>query len=186
MTALAGKAVSRGPTARVRRWLGVGAVVGGVVYAVAGGLIAGRNLGWLAGSPANAALMWLGVGLAMIVLAFALVHGDDIWRASAAGRVAAVSGVAAPLILLVSRLVEFAIFGTFTTFIAVAAFAVMTHRGRRLPAPDVVLLYVAAVASVTWNTETPSAALLIVVGFVGSWVSYRALLAGHWYARAGR
>ncbi len=39
---------------------------------------------------------------------------------------------------------------------------------------------VATVASITWNTETPSAALLVLVGLVAAWVSYRALLAGHW------
>jgi len=34
------------------------------------------------------------------------------------------------------------------------------------------------VASITWNTETPSAALVVIVGLVFSWLSYRALLAG--------
>jgi hypothetical protein len=49
----------------------------------------------------------------------------------------------------------------------------------------VVLLGIATVASITWNTETASAALLIIVGLVAAWISYRALLAGQWGLRTG-
>lgn len=171
------------PSVQMKRWLGLGAVIGGIVYALAGALMAAGNLGWFRGAPdANSLFVWLGLGLALIVLALAVTYGADIWRRGLPGRVAAVSGVAAPLILLMSRLIEFAIFGTFATFVAILAFTVTVHRGKALPNVDVALLYVAAVASITWNTETASAALLVIVGLIASWVSYRALLGDRWRA----
>jgi hypothetical protein len=114
------------------------------------------------------------------VLGFAVVHGADIKRRGTAGVVAIVGGILAPVILLFSRLIEFAIFGTLVTFLAILAFTVMVWRGRILPRPDGALLVIATVASITWNTETPSAALLIVVGLIASWISYRALVADRW------
>lgn len=145
--------------------------------------MAARNLRWFGWSPnANPLMVFLGLGLALIVLAFAVLRGADIWRRGLVGRVAAVAGVGAPVLLLASALIEFAIFGTLLTFVAVLAFSVMVHRSGLMMTSDVVLLYVATVASITWNTETASAALLIIVGLIASWISYRALIADVWTA----
>ena len=165
----------------VRRSLGIGAVAGGVIYAVAGGVMAARNLGWFGWSQnSDPVMVWLGLGLALIVLAFGVVRGADIWSGGPAGRIAAVAGIAAAITLLASGVIQFAIFGTLLTFVAFVAFTVMVYRRRHLPRSDVTLLVVATVASITWNTETPSAALLVVVGLVAGWISFRALLADRW------
>ncbi len=169
-----------------QRVSGLGAIVGGFVYAVAGGVMAARNLrgfGWV--PNANPLAVWLGVGLALVVGGFALRHGADIRSRGALGRWTARAGIAAPIFLLLSLVIEFAIFGTLITFAAILMFTVLVHRARLLPRLDVVLLAVATVASITWNTETPSAALLIIVGLVASWISYRALLAEKWRPRTG-
>jgi hypothetical protein len=156
-------------------------MVGGGVYAVAGAVMAARNLRWFGWTPsANPLMVWLGLGLALQVAALGIAFGPQILRAGVAGKVAAAAGSLAPLILLLSRLVEFAIFGTLATFLAIAAFTVAVLRHALLPRPDVVLLAFATVASITWNTETASAALLVVVGLIGAWICYRALIAGKW------
>ncbi len=169
-----------------RRWAGLSAILGGFVYAVTGAVMAARNLRWFGWVPeANPLFVWLGVGLALVVGGFALRHGTDIRSRGALGRWTARAGIAAPIFLLLSWVIEFAIFGTVITFAAILMFTVLVHRARLLPRLDVVLLAVATVASITWNTETPSAALLIIVGLVAAWVSYLALVARRWDPRAG-
>ena len=164
-------------------WAGLGAIVGGIVYAFTGGVMAARNLRWFGWEPnANALFVWLGAGLALVVVGFALVRGADIRGRGALGRTLAVAGPAAAIILLLSPVVEFALLGTLVTFIAILTFTLLVRRGKLLPRVDLVLLYVATVASITWNTETPSSALLVIVGLVAAWVSYRALVARCWGA----
>lgn len=165
----------------MRRALGAAAVIGGIIYAVSGAHMAAGNLRWFGRSPgANEHFLWLGIGFVLIVVAFGAVRGRQIWRQGPPGQIASVAGVVAPLMLLVSRMIEFAILGTLMTFIAILAFAVTVHLRKLMPRVDVVLLYVAALASITWNTETGSAALLVIVGLVASWISYRALVASAW------
>ena len=168
----------------MRHGFPLGAIVGGFIYAAVGAVMAAGNLRWFGWSPnANPLMVFLGLGLAPVVIAFALIRGADIWRRGAAGRIATIAGFAAPTFLLASALIEFAIFGTLMTFVAIAAFAILVHRDRLMPRTDIALLYVATIASITWNTETPSAALLIAVGLIASWISYRALLAERWATR---
>jgi hypothetical protein len=163
----------------------VGAIVGGVIFAAAGAVMAAGNLRWLGGSPeANDLFVYLGVGSALVVAGFAARHGADIRGRGQLGRLVSVAAIAACIILLLSRLLDFAIFGTLATFVTLLGFTRLVQRDKLLPMPDVVLLYVATVASITWNTETPSAALLIVVGLVASWVSYHALVANRWAEKA--
>ena len=169
-----------------RLWTGLGAIVGGFIYAVTGAVMAVANLGWF-GLPrdANGLSFWLGAGLALVVAGFAAQHGEDIQRRGKLGRWTARVSIAASIILLLSGVIEFAIFGTLATFVALLMFTLLVRQDRLLPQLDVVLLGIATVASITWNTETPSAALLIIVGLVAAWVSYRALLAGKWGLRPG-
>jgi hypothetical protein len=112
-------------------------------------------------------------------------HGGDIQRRGTLGRWIARTSIAAIILLLLSLVIEFAIFGTLATFAAILMFTLLVHQDRLLPRLDVVLLGIATVASITWNTETASAALLIIVGLVAAWISYRALLAGKWGVRTG-
>jgi hypothetical protein len=168
-----------------QRWAGVGAILGGVIFAAAGAVMAAGNLGWLGGSPeANDLFVYLGVGLALVVGGFAATHGADISSRGQLGRIVSVAAIAASVILLGSRLLEFAILGTLAIFVTLLGFTRLVQRDKLLPTPDVVLLSVAMVASITWNTETPSAALLIVVGLAASWISYHALVANRWGKRA--
>ncbi len=168
----------------MRRWTSLGAIVGGFVYAVAGAVWSASNLRWFGWTPAANPLgdpsFWLGIGLSLVVAGFAVGHGADIRSRGALGRWTAWAGIVAPVFLLLSPVIQFAIFGTVVTFTAILMFTLLVHRGRLLSRLDVSLLCIATVASITWNTETPSAALLIIVGLVASWISYRALLVGHW------
>ncbi len=167
----------------MQRWLGLGAMVGGVLYAVAGAVWSATNLRWFGWTPQAHPFgdpsVWLGIGLSLVVAGFAVQHGADIRSRGALGRWIARTSLVAPLFLLLSPVIQFAIFGTLLTFVALLLFTLLVHQNHLLPRGDVGLLGVATVASITWNTETPSAALLVLVGLVAAWVSYRALLAGH-------
>lgn len=172
----------------VRRLSGPGAIVGGLVYAMAGAIWGASNLGWFGWIPEQDPLgdsnFWLGIGFALVVWGFTVQHGTDISSRGALGTWTARASIAAPVFLLLSPVIQFAIFGTLITFAAILMFTLLVQRGRLLSRFDVALLCLATVASITWNTETGSAALLIIVGLVGSWISYQALLAGRWGARA--
>jgi hypothetical protein len=182
LCAMIGVVVGGGGMARL--WTGFGAMVGGILYAVTGAVMAAANLGWFSlVRDANALAFWLGVGFALTVGGFAVQHGGDIQRRGRLGRWTARASLVAIVLLLLSLVIEFAIFGTLATFATILMFTVLVHQHRLLPRLDVVLLGVATVASITWNTETPSAALLIIVGLVAAWISYRALLAGKWGVR---
>ncbi len=89
------------------------------------------------------------------------------------------------MLLVISALVEFAILGTLLTFVCLLAFTILVHRDKLLRSREIIVLYVATVASITWNTETPSAALLVIVGAAMSWVSFQALVVGRWGAQSG-
>lgn len=172
----------------MQRWAGPGAVLGGVVYAVAGAVWTASNLRWFGWTPdANPIIdpsFWLGIGLTLVVGGFTLRHGNDIRSRGALGRWLARVSIMAPVFLLLSPLIQFAIFGTLLTFAAMLMFTLLVHRSRLLPWFDVLLLCLATVASITWNTETPSVALLIIVGLVASWISYRVLIRDIWGSRA--
>ncbi len=165
----------------IHQWTAMGAIVGGLVCAITGVLIAAGNLGWFGvGRDANGRAVWLGVGLGLVVLGFTVQHGRDIYRRGALGRGVARTSIAAIVLLLLSRVLEFAILGTLATFAAILLFTLLVRKERLLSRRDVVLLALATVASITWNTETASAALLIIVGLVATRISYCALLPGQW------
>ncbi len=169
-------------------WTALGAIAGGILYAVVGAIWSASNLRWFGWAPdANPLVVdpgfWMGVGLSLVVGGFAIGHGADIRSRGELGLWTARAALASPVFLLLSPLIQFAIFGTLITFAAILMFTLLIHRENLLPRVDVGLLGVATVASITWNTETPSAALLIIVGLVASWISYRALVAGHWNTR---
>jgi len=165
----------------MHRWLGPIGFLGGVIYALAGARITGGNLGWYDWSrDANGQFIWLGLGLLLVVGAFGVEHAADLWSLGRSGKVAALAGVVAPVVLLTSRLIEFAIFGTLSTFVLLAAFTRAAQHHGRLPRVDVAVLAVATVGSITWNTENGSAALLIGVGGLLAIESLRMLSARRW------
>lgn len=144
--------------------------VGGLLFAAGGALIGSMNAGWLdLERNANAVLPLLGLGVALFVAGLALAGWiNAVWRAGPDGIAAVVLLVVAPLLYLVSWIIEFAIFGTIALGLGLVLLAVAMWRGRLADPLDRVLVTLAAVGSLTWNTETLSAFLLVGVGLIWS------------------
>lgn len=145
------------------------AVVGAVVYAVAGGVMGAQNAGWLGtGRDANALLPILGVGAGLVVIAARTTLFREQLRDFPAGRAGGYLAAAGAVLYVVSWLIEFAIFGTLTLALGLICVA-FTFWVRRLgSAVDRALVTLSAIGSLTWNTETTSAFLLVGVGLI--WV----------------
>ncbi len=89
-----------------------------------------------------------------------------LWHAGIAGRGAVVLLFVAPAVYLLSWVIEFAIFGTLALGLGLILLAVAMWRRQLSDRVDRVLVAFAAVGSLTWNTETLSAFLLVGVGLV--------------------
>ena len=135
------------------------------------------NAGWFRlDRNANALFPLLGVGSGLVVTGF--VRSDlrrELHRAGGFGRVARYLLVAAPVLMIVSGLVEFAIFGTLALAFGLFSLAVVVVRRRLLHPADRLLVALSAVGSLTWNTETVSAFLLVGVGLLWAVLSARVL-----------
>lgn len=83
-----------------------------------------------------------------------------------AGRGAVTLLFLAPAMYLLSWVIEFAIFGTLALGVGLILLAVAMWRRRLSDRVDRVLVGLAAVGSLTWNTETLSAFLLVGLGLV--------------------
>lgn len=90
------------------------------------------------------------------------------------GKAAAALLVLAPVLFVLNPVIQFAIFGTLALGIGLVLFAALLWRRRFMAKADRVLATVAAIASLTWNTETLSAFLLVVVGLLLAALSLRA------------
>ena len=134
------------------------------------------NAGWFRlDRNANALFPLLGVGSGLVVTGF--VRSDlrrELGRGF--GRVARYLLVAAPVLMIVSGLVEFAIFGTLALAFGLFSLAVVVVRRRLLHPADRLLIALSAVGSLTWNTETVSAFLLVGVGLLWAVLSARVLI----------
>jgi len=153
------------------------AVLGAAIYASAGGLIGSMNAGWLGmETDANGAMPALGVGAGMVVLAFASSPLNKRLReAGGAGRAAQVLLSIGPPLYVVSWLIEFAIVGTFSLGFGLVCLAVAVTRFKLVPVIDRALIVLSAVGSLTWNTETVSAFLLVGVGVIWMVLAVRLL-----------
>ena len=80
-----------------------------------------------------------------------------------------------PVLYVLSWVVEFAILGTLALGIGVVCLSVAAIRRRLVPSVDRVLIVASAVGSLTWNTETLSAFLLVGVGLIWASLSVRLL-----------
>ncbi len=149
-------------------------MVGAAVYAVAGGVMGAQNAEWfgLAGH-ANALLPFLGIGTGLVITAVRGTPFHEALRGLPVGRVGGHLVALGAVLYVVSWAIQFAIFGTLTVALGLMCLAI-TFWARRLGhITDRVLATLAAIGSLTWNTETTSAFLLVGVGLI-------------WMALAGR
>ena len=156
------------------------ALAGSIVYAGAGAAMGSMNAGWFDLKPnTNGLLPFLGIGVGLVALAFTRSElGRRLWRAGALGRSTAVLFVVSPIFFISSWLIDFAIFGTLSCGVGLICLSVSVWRGRLVPPIDRVLVSISAVASLTWNTETLSAFLLVGVGLIWALLSIRMLSTG--------
>ncbi|CAN5472327.1 hypothetical protein BH24ACT7_BH24ACT7_23040 [soil metagenome] len=135
------------------------------------------NAGWFGlERNANALFPLLGVGSGLVVIVFVRSNlRRELHRAGGFGRAARYLLVAAPVLMIVSGLVEFAIFGTLALAFGLISLAVVVVRRRLLHPADRLLIALSAVGSLTWNTETVSAFLLVGVGLLWAVLSARVL-----------
>lgn len=106
------------------------ALLGAIVYAAAGALMGSQNAGWFGlERDANALLPTLGVGAALVVVAFAssTLH-MRLREAGRLGRATQVLLVVGPLLYILSWLIQFAIFGTLCLGIGLVCLAVAVSR----------------------------------------------------------
>jgi hypothetical protein len=79
------------------------------------------------------------------------------------------------VLLILNAVVEFAIFGTLALAFGLISLAVVVLRQRLFHPSDRLLIALSAIGSITWNTETLSAFLLVGVGLVWAILSVRLL-----------
>ena len=79
------------------------------------------------------------------------------------------------MLLILNAVVEFAIFGTLALAFGLIGLALVVLGRRLLPPGDRLLIVLSAIASITWNTETLSAFLLVGVGLAWAMLSVRLL-----------
>ena len=156
--------------------VGIG-VLGSTIYAAAGAVMGSMNAGWFGlDREANAMLPWMGVGAALVVIAFstsALRAG--LRDAGGLGRVTQLLLVAGPIVYVLGWVVEFAILGTLALGVGLICLSIAVIRRRSVPFADRVLIVASAIGSLTWNTETLSAFVLVGVGLIWALLSVRLL-----------
>jgi hypothetical protein len=153
------------------------ALLGGVIYAAAGAVIGSMNAGWLGlERNANAVLPALGVGAALVVIAFfsTSLH-VRLREVGTLGRVTQVLITVGSLFFVLSWIIEFAIVGTLCLGLGLVCLSVSVTRWRLVAITDRVLIILSALGSLTWNTETVSAFLLVGVGILWMILSIRLL-----------
>ena len=150
---------------------------GGLVFAMTGAIVGSQNAGWFGlERNANAALPALGVGTALLGVGFWSSSFDQqLTQTGSLGRAARILIVMASVAYIVSWLIEFAIIGTFTLGIGLVCLAIAVVRATGFSRVDRILIALSAVGSLTWNTETVSAFLLVGVGAIWMILSMRLL-----------
>lgn len=153
------------------------AVAGTLIYATAGGLMGAENAGWItSGRVSNDLLPVLGVGAALVALAFVgTTFSLDVGAAGALGRASKILIVVGCLLFISGAILDFAIFGTLSLAAGLFCLTATVLRARLASSVDRVLIGVSAVGSITWNTETSSALLLVGVGLIWLVLSFRLL-----------
>ncbi len=153
------------------------AVAGALVYAGAGGVMGAQNAGWLGPERnANALLPFLGVGAALVVVALRSTPFHHRLRESPVGQVSGYLLAVGAVLYVVSWAIEFAIFGTLTLAFGLICLSIAMWARRVLGMTDRILITLSAIGSLTWNTETESAFLLVGVGVIWAFLSVRLLM----------
>lgn len=157
----------------------VAGVLGALIYAAGGAYMGSMNAGWFGVERgANRVLVVLGVGAALVVVAFARSWFSESVGRTGVGIAALILLCLGPVLNIVSWLIEFAIFGTLALAAGLVCLAI-TVVMRRLATPvDRVLIVLSAVGSFTWNTETTSAFILVGIGLIWAVLSVRLLSSG--------
>lgn len=151
------------------------AVIGALVFAVAGAVMGSQNAGWFgAARNANGLFPVLGVGVLLIVTGW----GRSTWalqllRSRSLGKAAAALLILGALFFLLNPVLQFAIFGTLSFGIGLVLFATVLWRYGGAAPTERVMATLAAVGSLTWHTETVSAFLLVAVGALLAVLSLR-------------
>jgi hypothetical protein len=154
------------------------AILGAVVFASAGGIVGAANAGWIQfNQEGNDFLPFLGLGAGLVVVAFWGSRFATEMTSTAIGKAAAVLLILGPALYVVSWLIDFAIFGTLTLFLGLACLSVAVFAHQLATTFDRVLIALSAVGSITWNTETSSALLLLGVALIWIVLAARLLLA---------
>ena len=152
-------------------------MLGGLIYEATGFVVGSQNAGWFdLGRDANALFPGLGVGATLVVVAFSKSRlNRDLKNAASLGRTTRALLVLGPLAYILSWVIEFAIIGTLVLGAGLIGLAFAVSRRKLVPTTDRVLIIMSAVGSVTWNTETVSAFLLVGVGVIWIVLSARLL-----------
>ena len=150
------------------------AVIGALVFAAGGLRMGAMNAGWLGlFQESNSVFPILGLGVLMMAAGWSRVWGRRVWGSGALGRTAAVFVVLGGLFFLSNPFLQFAIFGTLFFGFGLGLFTVTLWRNGFMDRVDHLLLSFATVGSLTWNTETVSAFLLVGVGVLLAVLSLR-------------
>jgi hypothetical protein len=154
-------------------WIPV-AVVGALVFAGGGFVMGAMNAGWLGlERDVNSMFPLLGIGVLWMLAGWWRRVGREVWRSGGLGKVAMVTAVLGGLLFLLNPILQVAIFGTLLFGIGLGLFTVTLWRQKLLTRVDHLLASLATVGSLTWNTETLSAFLLVGVGLLLAVVSLR-------------
>lgn len=140
-----------------------------------------QNAGWFRlEQNANALLPMMGVGAALVIVAFAGSPLDrQLDTAGGLARAIRILLILGSLFNVLGLLIEFAIVGTLALGFGLICLSVAVTRRRLVSATDRVLIILSAIGSLTWNTETVSAFLLVGVGAIWMILSIRVLSGEH-------
>jgi hypothetical protein len=154
-------------------WIPV-AVVGALVFAGGGFVMGAMNAGWLGlERDVNSMFPLLGIGVLWMLAGWWRRVGREVWRSGGLGKAATVTAVLGGLFFLLNPILQVAIFGTLLFGIGLGLFTVTLWRQKLLTRVDHLLASLATVGSLTWNTETLSAFLLVGVGLLLAAMSLR-------------
>jgi hypothetical protein len=156
-----------------RTWVVV-AVVGALLFAAGGFVMGAMNAGWLGlERDVNSMFPLLGLGVLAMMAGWSGGVGRTVWASGALGKAATVMALLGGLFFLLNPILQVAIFGTLLFGFGLGLFSVALWRKELMGREDHLLASFAAIGSLTWNTETLSAFLLVGVGALLALLSMR-------------
>lgn len=136
-----------------------------------------QNAGWFGlERNSNALLPVLGVGAGLVVVAFLRSSFNArLGSSGGLGKASQLLIVVGCVLFVFGSLIGFAIFGTLGFGLGLVLLAVTVTKKKLVALPDRILVILSAIGSLTWNTETVSAFLLVGVGLIWVILSIRLL-----------